>query len=76
MSAVAASIIGVALLIGTLAFAIIRPKGLPEAVAAVPAAAIALALGLISWHTAGETVNRLASTIGFLGRGAGHRAPV
>ncbi|SDP22549.1 arsenical pump membrane protein [Nakamurella panacisegetis] len=66
MSPVGASIVGVALLIGTLAFAIIRPKGLPEAVAAVPAALIALLLGLISWHTAGATVDRLASTIGFL----------
>jgi len=63
---VLASIIGVVLLLATLAFAIIRPRGLPEAVAAVPAAGIALALGLISWHGAGETVNRLGSTIGFL----------
>lgn len=66
MTPVLASIIGVVLLLATLAFAIIRPRGLPEAVAAVPAAGIALALGLISWHGAGETVNRLGSTIGFL----------
>ena len=66
MSPVAASIVGVVLLIGTLTFAIVRPRGLPEAVAAVPAAGIALGFGLISWQTAGETVNRLGSTIGFL----------
>jgi arsenical pump membrane protein len=67
VNAVVASIIGVVLLLATLAFAIIRPRGLPEAVAAVPAAGLALALGLISWHGAGETVDRLGSTIGFLG---------
>ncbi len=66
MTPVAASIIGVALLLGTLAFAIVRPKGLPEAVAAVPAAAIVLLLHLISWHDAQATVSRLGSTIGFL----------
>ncbi len=66
MTPVAASIIGVALLLGTLAFAIVRPKGLPEAVAAVPAAAIVLLLHLISWQDAQATVIRLGSTIGFL----------
>ena len=66
MTPILASIIGLVLLLGTLAFAIIRPRALPEAVAAVPAAALALALGLISWHGAGQTINRLGSTIGFL----------
>jgi arsenical pump membrane protein len=63
---VAATIVGVVLLLGTLAFAIVRPKGLPEAVAAVPAAGIALATGLVGWHEAGVTVGQLGSTIGFL----------
>ncbi len=66
MSPVVASILGVLLLLGTLAFAIVRPRGLPEAVAAVPAAGIALATGLISWDGVGTTVGNLGSTIGFL----------
>ena len=51
----AASVLGVVLLLGTLAFAIVQPEGPPGgAVAAVPAAGIALATGLISWDDAGD----------------------
>ena len=66
MTPAAASILGVVLLLLSLAFAIVRPRGLPEAVGAVPAAGIALAAGLISWPEAGATVGRLGSTLGFL----------
>ncbi|XVV13227.1 SLC13 family permease [Actinoplanes sp. CA-131856] len=59
-------IIAAALLAGVLAFAVVRPRGLPEAVAAVPAAVIAVVAGLVPLSEAWAEVRELGPTVGFL----------
>ena len=46
--------------------AIVRPRGLPEAVVAIPAAALLLALGVLPLNQAGTEARSLGPTIGFL----------
>ena len=53
-------------LIAVLAWAVIRPRGWPEAVAAGPAAVILIAVGAISAGNAGAEARRLGPVIAFL----------
>jgi arsenical pump membrane protein len=66
LDATVGEIVSVAALLGVLAWAVIRPRGWPEAVAAVPAAVILVAAGAIPAAGAGAEARTLAPVIGFL----------
>ena len=59
-------VISVAMLILVLGFAVIRPKGLPETVAAVPAALIVVLTGSLGWDQAWAEIEHLFPVVAFL----------
>jgi arsenical pump membrane protein len=58
--------VAVVLLAAVLVFATLRPRRLPEAVAAVPAAALVVAVGVVSGRQALDELGALGPTVGFL----------
>ncbi|WP_375489242.1 SLC13 family permease [uncultured Jatrophihabitans sp.] len=61
-----ADVVAVVLLVAALAFAVARPRGLSEALVAVPAAGLLVALGVEPGRAALRTLREIGPTVGFL----------
>jgi arsenical pump membrane protein len=61
-----AELAAVLLLVASLLFAVLRPRNLSEAVVAVPAAGVAVALGVVPAKAAGDALRSIGPTVGFL----------
>ena len=59
-------LISVTMLVVVLGFAVVRPRGLPEAVAAVPAALVILLTGALGWDRAWAEIEQLFPVVAFL----------
>lgn len=66
LTGVLAEIVVLGLLAVVLMFAMVQPRGLPEAVVAVPAAGLAIGLGIVSPSEAFTQIRVLGPTVGFL----------
>jgi arsenical pump membrane protein len=61
-----AATVAVALLAACLAVAVLRPRGVSEAVAAVPAAVLVIATGIVPFDAALRRLREIGPTVGFL----------
>ena len=66
MSGLVAEVTALGLLAAVLIFAMLQPRGLPEATIAVPAAVIVVVLGIVSPTDALRQIQTLGPTVGFL----------
>jgi Na+/H+ antiporter NhaD/arsenite permease-like protein len=66
LNSAAAETVSLIALVAVLAWAVTRPRGWPEAVAAVPAAVILIAAGAIPASRAADEARQLGPVIGFL----------
>jgi arsenical pump membrane protein len=66
LSGLVAEIVALVLLAAVLVFAMVQPRGWPEATVAVPAAGLLVGLGVVSPAAAAEQLRTLGPTVGFL----------